>query len=74
MMNDDPPMSWFLSAASRQRMATVLCGDGRSDPRELLAREWQRALAWIERSSARTVAPRRAAFAPADITLACGRQ
>jgi hypothetical protein len=54
-------------------MSTVLCGDGRWDPRDLLEREWQRALGWIERSSARTVTPRGEAFAPADTTLACGK-
>ncbi|GGY09279.1 hypothetical protein GJV26_26940 [Massilia dura] len=73
LLDDDPPMSWFLSAASRTRMSTVLCGDGRWDPRDLLEREWQRALGWIERSSARTVTPRGEAFAPADTTLACGK-
>jgi hypothetical protein len=67
-------MSWFLNAASRTRMATVLCADGRWDPRDLLAREWQRALGWIDRSSARPGEPRGAAFAPADMTLACGRK
>jgi hypothetical protein len=73
LMNEDPPMGWFLSAASRHRMATVLCGSGRSDPRDLLAREWQRALGWVEQSSARAVMPRKEVFTPADTTLACGR-
>lgn len=71
-LNDDPPMSWFLNAASRTRMATVLCGDGRWDPRDLLAREWRRALDWIDRSSPRPGMPR-GGFAPADVTLACER-
>ncbi|WP_338762592.1 hypothetical protein [Massilia sp. METH4] len=71
LLDDDPPMSWFLSAASRTRMATVLCGNGPSDPRELLAREWRRALAFIDGSSARGVAVRREAFTPADTSLAC---
>ncbi|MBB3221009.1 hypothetical protein [Pseudoduganella umbonata] len=74
LLNDDPPMSWFLNAASRTRMATVLCGDGRWDPRDLLAREWQRALGWIDRSSPRPGVPRGDAFAPADMTLACGNR
>ena len=74
LMNENPPMGWFLSAASRQRMATVLCSSGRSDPRDLLEREWRRALAWIDRSSARTATPRSAAFTAADTTLACGRK
>ncbi|WBS00428.1 hypothetical protein OU994_19165 [Pseudoduganella sp. SL102] len=74
LLNDDPPMSWFLNAASRTRMATVLCSDGRWDPRDLLAREWRRALGWIDRSAERPGTPRGDAFAPADTTLACGRR
>lgn len=74
LLNEDPPMSWFLNAASRTRMATVLCGGGRWDPRDLLAREWRRALGWIDRSSARPGTPRGNEFTPADTTLACGRR
>jgi hypothetical protein len=74
LLDDDPPMSWFLNAASRARMAGVLCGDGRWDPRDLLEREWRRALAFIEASSARPGTPRTDAFTPADMTLACGHQ
>lgn len=78
LLNEDPPMSWFLNAASRTRMATVLCGEGRSDPRDLLAREWRRALAAIDGSTARdpvsNTAPRTAAFTRADMSLACPAQ